>query len=944
MSCSRTVRLAALVAIGYATVLSVGRAEEVVTDIVFLMDVSGSMRELQVGEGKTITFEQLMERLQKFADSGLPDNSNVTVITFGEDAKQHEPIHVETPESRKLFSDTLAGLAADARATYMSKGVSLALEELARLKQEFPSHHRLLFLITDGKNNPPQGVADPISFEKLRTDVRDRLNLKPGDDFYLWYAHFGQSDQEVQDLTGDWKGESKPFDEPTWKIGRFNFNRRVIRLAEQLPGQWTTQFPSEEDLEHEEFLTVEAYNADGKELGLGPVAIPNLPPDAKIEVDPPVMTLRDGKQNVVLKLNGTNVPPGEYEGRLELKPPAGFVIPSPGAFYLTLKVIQPVVSVGPARKLDLGAVSPSASGQAELVLKPDAAAAALKPKVQAVAELDSPPEGLAVTAQPSSLALDQQQTLRVTASLADDSTATPGPVTGTLRLTSDNPYVKLEPAELPLSLEVGRVVIPLDRSEFLVEPDEKGEFQLTLPIKADALPADASVSFALGAPKSPPDEAAEAPALELKPAGTVFSREQPAVEITGTLAESTPGKWTYEVSIESQDPLRAFQPATIRVIASVAMPEVVVAPPSPAKLKLDRMTTDKEKIDIGLAPNRAAAAATLEAKIIKPADFPEGVEINVPQRIALAEHKVLSVEVEVAADAKLPGKIRLYEVQVQLSGGPHVKVDPSEVTLQLEFYPTAILVAPPEPRGVQYLEGEGWQEIDLPISIDTQEDLAKTPVQLVVSAKTDEGLLQTEVEPAAVMVAAGDKQMNFKVRVMNPGEKIVHLSLNLAAEGATVRPAEFSMDVPFEERPWSLLAKLLLFGSIGLVVIVIGEEVVRRSPPMPVGELQFVEAPSGQPRQTLPLRRYAAFWGRNKVTVGSTPKAAIKLVAGSGEPILFELTTMGKGKDLRVNFRSLGAAEVKVDDRQTRSAQLKNNSTIQVKEYKMRFRCPQLRR
>src|SRR5438067_176355 len=82
-------------------------ADEPVTDIVLVIDLSGSMKEIDVGGGRKISFVQLQQRLQQFIDEGLPANSNVTLITFATDAKVVATVHVKDKQGRRQLRDAV---------------------------------------------------------------------------------------------------------------------------------------------------------------------------------------------------------------------------------------------------------------------------------------------------------------------------------------------------------------------------------------------------------------------------------------------------------------------------------------------------------------------------------------------------------------------------------------------------------------------------------------------------------------------------------------------------------------------------------------------------------------------------------------------------------------------------------------------------------------------
>jgi Mg-chelatase subunit ChlD len=145
--------------------------EQRVTDIVLLIDTSASMKEVKVSPGPkgTKTFDDVKARLKLYVDYGLTPGTNVVLITFSDDATVRERIFVRGEADKQKLRAAIDRLRPEG-ATYMAKGLQLGLEELNRLKKEFPDHYRLLFMMTDGMNEPPQTVPlqDQVTFDKLR--------------------------------------------------------------------------------------------------------------------------------------------------------------------------------------------------------------------------------------------------------------------------------------------------------------------------------------------------------------------------------------------------------------------------------------------------------------------------------------------------------------------------------------------------------------------------------------------------------------------------------------------------------------------------------------------------------------------------------------------------------------------------------------------------------
>ncbi len=543
-------RLALLIA---ALVLprSVLAGDGTLTDIVLVIDVSGSMNKLKVGPKPTdvIPFDDLKARLKTFIARGLPLNSSVTVITFGTDARRHVAVQLRHQKDRDELQKVIDGLKPEGW-TYMAKGLDLALQDLKRLKKEFPTHQRLLFLITDGVNEPPPTVPgnELITFENLRKHLAGELQLKPGEDYYFWYARLSDappSEKGIDVL----KPENVEIKNKDWGIGQFSVNHRVLHLGTHLPGDWTAEYPTQADRERGEQLTVVSYNCKDVPVRLGPLAIPNLPKSAQVWVEPATVVLKEDRQNVVLRVRGQGVPPGKYEGRLPVSAP-GLIVANPQHFHVDFEVAQPQVSVLPNETLDLGSVTLLQAARGRILLEPNAVARSLRSVVKSSVELEGGLNGLRLEGIPSEIQLTDRQALEATAQLLPTYEGKAGVVTGKITFKPADPYVKVSPGEVPLRLELMAVQVSLDPSRGRVKLDESKKINYNLSVRKDSLPPGSVLRVTFGAPM--PQEGAPPLRLETKTAEVTPERPQILLQAeveADKLVTPQPETWTYRIPV-----------------------------------------------------------------------------------------------------------------------------------------------------------------------------------------------------------------------------------------------------------------------------------------------------------------------------------------------------------------------------------------------------------
>lgn len=332
-----------LLAFMYLLPASVCFAGEILMDIVLLLDRSGSMSQVPITGGAPLTFEQIKVRLLKFIDDELPNNSNVSVITIGDDAEVVARILVRNDQGRQRLREKVEPVRANAQRTFLVQGIQLGLAELKRLSGngEGSWRHRLMFLVTDGRNDPPIEHVGK-RFPSV-TEIHEKFELEPGKDFLFWYAHLGPADEEVADFTRQLEGEAKPIDE-NWTLKVVRFNQQVVELKEQRCREWSQVYPIPSARTAAEFAVI---GSDGIKVSfvsklseLKKVDGSRSVSGANVLVDASPLVLKGEKQSVKLNFRAKNVPPGQYEGKLGVEAESGsdFVMVTPK--FLRIRFVQ----------------------------------------------------------------------------------------------------------------------------------------------------------------------------------------------------------------------------------------------------------------------------------------------------------------------------------------------------------------------------------------------------------------------------------------------------------------------------------------------------------------------------------------------------------------------------------------------------------------------------
>jgi hypothetical protein len=125
-------------------------------DLIIVVDLSASM----VGKGGPQNIFKRVQQSCKDIVSELEKGDNFTLITFGEKVHSYPTVILRDDQDRTRVYDIVDHIKADQRWTYTAAALQEGLGEAKRLDKISPSHQKIIFVLTDGINDPPPGMKD----------------------------------------------------------------------------------------------------------------------------------------------------------------------------------------------------------------------------------------------------------------------------------------------------------------------------------------------------------------------------------------------------------------------------------------------------------------------------------------------------------------------------------------------------------------------------------------------------------------------------------------------------------------------------------------------------------------------------------------------------------------------------------------------------------------
>jgi len=526
------------------------------TDVVLLLDVSGSMR-------KRRALPRAREILGGVLDKIVHPGTNVALVPFGMGV--HRPIRFRIPNDPEGYArkrEEIRRAIDDVRArdsyTYLYDAIHSGLEMLRVFKTIDPGHDRHIILISDGKEVLRRGEEDSRTFDGSLRHFEE-LGFMRREDWFIWYAHFGEPDRHLRkQLERTGAGRVISLDDlPSlaWAITRVEND--AFDLGRRAAGDWET----EADLR---LRTDESGVGRSVRLSIEG----ELPEGMTLALEPEVVRLERKQQEVAVRVRATGA---RREG---LGPLKLVVAPQDGALHwveraklaVKLEIGFPRIDVG-ATQLAFGRLAPGMRRTRSFVVLPNADARARRPALDA--RVKGAPPGVTVTVDDAGPMADGRIEIPVTVSVAPD--APEGEADCRLVLSArDGTPVEPDTVRLGFRVGTGRVSVGADRVAF-APVRAGGEAVQELILSADEETALSGADIAVMVRGLPAGFALETPARVALRGRTALKLRLRAPD------DAAPGAYDAKLSFTAPEGV-VVEPAEVPVTFAVAAPVALNLP------------------------------------------------------------------------------------------------------------------------------------------------------------------------------------------------------------------------------------------------------------------------------------------------------------------------------------------------------------------------------
>jgi hypothetical protein len=122
---------------------------------IFVLDSSGSMR-------KNRLFDRIKHTIKEEYIPDLRPNDHVMLLTFDEKVNILLDEAIQGQTDLQAMAATIDRLEARGPWTWLSKALEVTSTQAARLKAQYPGEPLTVYLLTDGVNDPPPSVGEPM--------------------------------------------------------------------------------------------------------------------------------------------------------------------------------------------------------------------------------------------------------------------------------------------------------------------------------------------------------------------------------------------------------------------------------------------------------------------------------------------------------------------------------------------------------------------------------------------------------------------------------------------------------------------------------------------------------------------------------------------------------------------------------------------------------------
>ncbi len=406
------------------------------SDVVLLLDVSGSMIDNRA-------FDRAKKLLIDVLDRVVHPGAQVAIVPFGDGVKGVTRFEMpENPRDADIARARVRASIEELRArdsfTYLYRAIESGLETLHEFKELAPNHARHVILISDGKDLTRDGVKSRTLDQII--EALEAKGFHRGDDWFIWYAHFGEADDRLREaLERTGAGSTIRLDElPSLSWSFTRIDPEVVNLGRVRPGDWSrsVRLLLRSDAPGQRLLLtlLPGELPEGMELSLSPVVVEIAGPETVVEAQ---LSCRNGKA-------------GSFEqAQILVEAEKGSLhwVETP-RIGVAFRVAQPRVDLG-AEVLALGPIAPGATDTQTLALVPNADAADSGTRLEARVE---EPEGVAIRVEPRSIEMFGRTEIEIVVEVARD--ATPGARSGKLVFWGSD--VEIAPAEVEIRFEVSQ--------------------------------------------------------------------------------------------------------------------------------------------------------------------------------------------------------------------------------------------------------------------------------------------------------------------------------------------------------------------------------------------------------------------------------------------------------------------------------------------------------
>lgn len=550
------------------------------SDLVLVVDLSSSMR-------KNDALPRARKLLQGLLQEAIGPGSQVALVPFG--AGVHDIVRVEAAndergaaEARSRLNAALEDLKARDSYSYLGAALDAGIEELRRFKDQRPNRARHLVLVTDGpqtvaKGDPAPALPDVIAAWAAK-------GMKAPDDWFLWYAHFGDADEALATaITNSGTGRQiavDGLDDLGWTFTRIAM--RKTDLGAKGGTSWTALVP---------FVAKSSGGAAGRRLRLSVGG--TLPLGMNVTVSPREMVLVGRSTEIDLQLICTGAKAGAYDDIAVLVEGAGLLHwAEPRRIPLRFRVGEPRMTVKEAR-VDLGRVAPGQTAKGQVTLVPNEDAAASPPSV-----------GFTVTRAPAGVKIEPAKVeappgelaLGFTVTVPDD--AREGTAECRLRLDAGDTALTVPELKVVFQVAPPRVAVGGSlKLEAAAGEDAIGELTLSPDAAAAALAPEVRAALQKALPTG---MTVESPAVVAKGATTLPVRVRVAADVPD-------GDYKTTLSLAARGV--RLEPTEVLLSVRVARPD------EPPELKLPA------SLDLGDVPKDHATELVGKFALDLPAGF-----------------------------------------------------------------------------------------------------------------------------------------------------------------------------------------------------------------------------------------------------------------------------------------------------------------------------------